>query len=124
MIAVIKKIIKGDKSLRDFQTAAIFKIRHAKGLYLAVIPFLGLFLGGYIYSTLSTKTSFAISVVELTGFLLTLPIVFYVFILYRCPRCGTVPTSTAKGTTGVLLFPKKCSKCHAPLLPEHKWSQD
>ena len=120
MIAVFKKIIKGDKLLSDSQASAIFKSRHAKGLYLAIIPFFGCFLSAYLAAYLKNNHSLS-SVAFTFGAIQGLTIVFYVFILYRCPRCGTVPTSSAKGTTGVLLFPKKCSKCHAPLLPDHKW---
>lgn len=43
---------------------------------------------------------------------------------YRCPRCGDPPKSSQAGTSGVLLFPRKCSKCGAPLMPDHKWAQD
>lgn len=43
---------------------------------------------------------------------------------YRCPRCGDPPKSSQTGTSGVLLFPRKCSKCGAPLMPDHKWAQD
>jgi hypothetical protein len=43
---------------------------------------------------------------------------------YRCPRCGDPPKSSQVGTSGVLLFPKKCSKCGALLMPDHKWAQD
>jgi hypothetical protein len=48
----------------------------------------------------------------------------YVRFVYRCPRCGTVPSSGVAGTTGILLFPRKCQKCDAPLLPRHRWAQD
>lgn len=43
---------------------------------------------------------------------------------YRCPRCGDPPKSSQAGTSGVLLFPRKCSKCGAPLMSDHKWAQD
>lgn len=123
MIAVFKKLIKGDKSLSDSQATAIFKNRHAKGWYLAIIPFFGFFLSIYLVAYFKNNPVLS-SIGFGLGWIQGLAVYFYVAILYRCPRCGTVPTSSAKGTTGVLLFPKKCSKCHAPLLPEHKWRQD
>jgi ribosomal protein S27AE len=43
---------------------------------------------------------------------------------YRCPRCGDPPKSHQGGTSGILIFPRKCSKCGAPLMPNHKWAQD
>jgi ribosomal protein S27AE len=43
---------------------------------------------------------------------------------YRCPRCGDPPKSRQAFTSGVLIFPRKCSKCGAPLMPDHKWAQD
>jgi hypothetical protein len=43
---------------------------------------------------------------------------------YRCPRCGDPPKSRQAFTSGVLIFPRKCSKCAAPLMPDHRWAQD
>jgi len=50
--------------------------------------------------------------------------VFYVLFRYRCPRCNAVPKSNQIGASGVLLFPKKCANCEAPLMPDHPWAQE
>lgn len=123
MIAALMQYIKGNSSLSDSEVADTFKKRHAKGLYLAVIPFGGFFAMAYVGVLVQNHSVLSI-ITFAFGWVLGLTIFFYIAILYRCPRCGTVPTSSAKGTTGVLLFPKKCSKCHAPLLPDHKWGQN
>lgn len=43
---------------------------------------------------------------------------------YRCPRCNRVPRSAATATRGVLLFPRRCANCGAPLMPTHPWATD
>jgi hypothetical protein len=48
----------------------------------------------------------------------------YILLRYRCPRCNAIPNSSQTGTSGILLFPRKCSKCGAPLMPNHRWAQD
>lgn len=121
MIAKLQRYIKGDPSLQDSEVASEFGKRHARGLYLAVIPFVGFFgiivISSSVFHRVEPVTFFLAWFCMLAAF-------FYIVFVYRCPRCGTIPTSSKPMTTGVLLFPKKCSKCNAPLLPNHRWGQD
>jgi hypothetical protein len=106
-----------DCTLSDEETSRLFARRHGLGLWCGALPFLG-FFGAIWLSMDGNPWAFACAwLFGLTAFV-------YVGLIYRCPRCGTVPSSSTRGTTGVLLFPKKCPKCKAPLLPKHRWAQD
>ena len=108
-----------DATLRPEQVTATFAKRHRFGFWAAGIPFAVLFVIGVLLVKKMIEGG-AVPFIWLSG----LTILTYVHFVYRCPRCGEVPKSSTPGTTGVLLFPKKCSKCNAPLLPNHKWGQD
>lgn len=58
-------------------------------------------------------------------FLVLLMIVLFAFVVlrYRCPRCNAVPNSSQAGTGGILLFPRECANCGAPLMQSHPWAQ-
>lgn len=44
---------------------------------------------------------------------------------HRCPRCRAIPSTNREGyTQSVLLFPRRCGKCGAPLLPHHPYGQE
>lgn len=108
-----------DANLRSEQVAAIFAKRYRLGLWFAGIPFATVVVIGVLLvkKIIGNEAGLLFICCVLT-------ILAYIHFIYRCPRCGEVPKSSTPGTTGVLLFPKKCSKCHAPLLPHHKWGQD
>lgn len=107
----------GNPDLSDGEASQIFLFRWKLGLWLFLIPFLCSF------------ATFAISLeggnwpIFLGAGLLFIAII-YISIIYRCPRCGVVPKSSAAWTSGVLLFPRRCSNCKATLLPSQYWSQD
>ena len=119
MISKIMQLIMGDSELSDDAAKTQFALRYKLGFWFAVLPAFGFFGSSF----LASKFPWGVYIL-LFGFLCFLTVFAYVVLLYRCPRCGTVPTSTKSGTTGILLFPKKCSKCKAPLLPDHRWGQD
>jgi ribosomal protein S27AE len=120
MIATILRWIKGDASLDDAKVVAEFRKRHRAGIYFVMIPMVFIVAIAFLVATKKPGTEVLGDVVGI----LILTVFFYSLLYYRCPRCGTTPTSSKVGTTGVLLFPKKCSKCGAPLLPNHRWGQD
>lgn len=98
-----------------------FALRYKLGLWFGVVPFLG-FIGAtaLLYLFPSSATPF-----YMAGAVLCFHCVFlYVAVLYRCPRCGTQPTSSTPGTTGILLRPKRCAKCGATLLASGRRRQD
>jgi hypothetical protein len=108
-----------ESTLSDEETSRRFTRRHGLGLWCAVLPFFGSFAAGWLFIKLDGNLwAFA------CGWFFIVSALVYVGLIYRCPRCGTVPSSSTPGTTGVLLFPKKCPKCKAPLLPKHRWAQD
>jgi hypothetical protein len=108
-----------DGSLSDEEASRRFKRRHGLGLWCGVLPLFGFFAAGLLFIKLDGNLlAFA------CGWFLGLTLLVYIGAVYRCPRCGTVPSSSVPGTSGVLLFPKKCPKCKAPLLPNHRWAQD
>lgn len=108
-----------DSGLDDAETSRRFMRRHSLGSWCGVLPFIGFFVAGFLFSKFNGHIgAFA------AGWICGLLLLAYVGLVYRCPRCGTVPSSSKPGTTGVLLFPKKCPKCKAPLLPHHRWGQD
>lgn len=108
-----------DSALSEEETSCRFIRRHKLGLWCGVLPLFGFF--GAVW--LSIKLDGNPWAFACAWFFFFLAFV-YLGLVYRCPRCGTVPSSSAPGTTGVLLFPKKCPKCKAPLLPKHRWAQD
>jgi hypothetical protein len=117
---IFQKSFISNSSLTDAEVADEFRIRHRRGLFFAVLPFCMVLLIAYLLYVDKEQYEW---LVPMTG--VGLLIVFlYAMIYYRCPRCGATPISSQFGTTGVLLFPKKCAKCKAPLLPDHKWGQD
>lgn len=109
-----------DESLNDEKTAQLFAKRYALRFWCGVLPFVTFFSTILWASRFKADEIYAFNL----GWLCGLTILAYIHFIYRCPRCGEVPYSSTPGTTGVLLFPKKCCKCHAPLLPDHKWGQD
>jgi hypothetical protein len=114
-----EEYLRRDSSLGDAEASRRFALRHRLGLWFGVLPFLGFFLAGFVFAKFNGHLgAFA------AGWICGLLLLAYVGLMYRCPRCGTVPSSSKPGTTGVLLFPKKCPKCKAPLLPNHRWGQD
>lgn len=108
-----------DGRLGDAETSRRFALRHKLGLWFGLMPFVGFFASGWIFMKFDGN-----SVAFGTAWFCGLLLIAYVALIYRCPRCGTVPSSSKRGTTGVLLFPKKCPRCKAPLLPNHRWGQD
>jgi hypothetical protein len=106
-----------DDTLSDDEVSRRFAARHRLGLWMALLPFVAFFgtafisLEGRVWPVFVGAGCIAAALA-------------YVGFLYRCPRCGTVPSSSVAGTTGILLFPKKCPKCDVPLLPRHRWAQD
>ncbi len=82
------------------------------------IPVLAIYVFGY------PKQAYENSVVFVCLTLSFVLSIFYFLFRFRCPRCNAVPASCEPGTSGILLFPKKCGKCGAPLLPDHPWAQD
>jgi hypothetical protein len=115
----VKNYIGKDTDLSNEETSRRFTKRHALGLWCAVLPFFGFFAAGY-----GLKQSNGHIAAELALWACGLTAFFYIALMYRCPRCGEVPSSAKRGTSGVLLFPKRCSQCKAPLLPNHRWGQD
>ena len=105
-----------DESLSDEETSQLFAKRYALRFWCGVLPFVTFFSSILLAAHFKSAGIFFF----ILGWLCGLTMLAYVHFIYRCPRCGEVPT----GTTGVLLFPKMCCKCDAPLLPHHKWGQD
>lgn len=112
--------IKGNSGLAPEETQWIFRKRHKKGWLLFLTPFATFAIFVLLQASRLIESNFAFVITILVFSVMF----FYALVYYRCPRCGTTPTSSRPGTTGVLLFPKKCSKCKAPLLPDHRWAQD
>ncbi|MFC5606214.1 hypothetical protein [Variovorax soli] len=110
-----------EPTLSDKEAARRFAKRHSLGLWLAVVPGIGFFIAGFLPTKLTASGVPAWIVV---GVLCFVPLFFYVTVIFRCPKCGAHPTSSTPGTTGLLILPKRCAKCKAPLLPEHRWGQD
>lgn len=109
-----------DESLNDEETAQLFAKRYALRFWCGVLPFVTFFSIPLLVKYFAADEAYAFDL----GLLCGLTMLAYVHFIYRCPRCGQVPYSSTPGTMGVLLVPKKCCKCHAPLLPHHKWGQD
>jgi hypothetical protein len=70
-----------------------------------------------------SKESYEAWGLHYTGFLIFVAVPYILF-RYRCPRCNAVPGFSQAGTSGVPLFPERCSNCGAPLLPNHRLAQD
>ena len=115
----VKNYIGKDADLSNEETSRRFTKRHALGLWCVVLPFFGFFAAGY-----GLKQSNGHLGVVFACWACFFTMFIYVALVYRCPRCGEVPSSAKRGTSGVLLFPKRCSQCKAPLLPNHRWGQD
>jgi hypothetical protein len=116
-------LIGWDENLAKSEVPAIFKRRHKTAFWNGVIPVICFGLIGY-FGTLDPSLKsyeFYIFFAALFCFLWA-----YIFLMlsYRCPRCGQIPYSSLSRTGGILLFPKKCCKCKAPLLPDHPWAQE
>lgn len=109
-----------DLSLSSDKAAQLFAKRYALRFWCAGLPF-GTFFSTILWSYYCETAEIFTFIL---GWLCGLTILAYIHFVYRCPRCGEVPKSSTPGTTGVLLFPKKCSRCHAPLLPNHRWGQN
>ena len=120
MLSKFLHCIKGNPKLNDAEVANEFCKRHSAGIYFGLLP---LFLF-FFFIWLATQEILPQWVCFGMGLMSHVVVFFYVMIYYRCPRCGSTPISSQFGTTGVLLFPKKCAKCKAPLLPDHKLGQD
>lgn len=120
MMNQLMLLIKGNSRLTTEDTQREFKKRHKNGLLFFLIPF-AIFAGLICFPQGPGVNE---TVVVSLAFCAFFVMFFYALVFYRCPRCGTTPTSSQPGTSGVLLFPKKCSKCKAPLLPDHRWAQD
>jgi hypothetical protein len=112
--------IKGDSRMSAEDAGKDFKNRYVKGSFLFLFPMAMFFLLNWLIAS-HRVDSLIFSLMSVFSFFVMF---FYALVYYRCPRCGTTPTSSQAGTTGVLLFPKRCSKCKAPLLPDHRWAQD
>lgn len=108
--------LTGNPNLKRDEVAVEFRKRHSLLMYVVVLPWLLGMLLAYFREY--------ISYLEIWILVLLLINAFYLLIYYRCPRCGSTPISSQFGTIGILLFPKKCAKCKAPLLPDHRWGQD
>ncbi|QDL55361.1 hypothetical protein [Rhodoferax aquaticus] len=120
MIRRIVLWIKGNPSLNADEAREEFRKRHKHGVFFFLIPMI-LFSVFVIFPKGNLLSEETLVSLAFTAFFV---LFFYTMLYYRCPRCGTTPTSSKPGTTGVLLFPKKCSRCGAPLLPNHRWGQD
>jgi hypothetical protein len=120
MINQLMLWIKGNSRLTTEDTQREFKKRHKKGLLFFLIPFAAFSALVFFQASrlIESNSAFVFTILVFSVMF------FYALVFYRCPRCGTTPTSSQPGTSGVLLFPKKCSKCKAPLLPDHRWAQD
>jgi amino acid permease len=112
--------VKGDSLMSAENAGKEFKNRYRRGLFLFLIPMAMFFLVNWLIAS-QRVDSLIFSLMSVVSFFV---LFFYALVYYRCPRCGTTPTSSRPGTTGVLLFPKICSKCKAPLLPDHRWAQE
>lgn len=108
------------QSLDDIEVQKNFRKRHAAGFWFGVVPIFTFFLMAS-WPVLFGEDDIASFVLGGIAFLI---VFLYIYLVYRCPRCGSVPRSSKLGTGGVIPFPKKCWKCHAPLLPNHRWGQD
>lgn len=117
---IFQKLFFADLSLTDKEVENEFRTRHRRALLFVVLPLCVVLTIAYLIYEDKKRYEW---LVPMTGIGMLI-IFFYVMIYYRCPRCGSTPISSQFGTTGVLLFPKKCAKCKAPLLPDHKLGQE
>lgn len=109
-----------DQDLDDAEVQQIFRKRHAAGFWLGIVPIITFFLMA-LWPVLFGNDDIISFVLGGVVFLIAF---FYIHLVYRCPRCDSVPRSSKFGVGGVIPFPKRCWKCHAPLLPGHRWGQD
>ena len=121
ILVAVKNGWLADPGLSNDETSKQFGKRHALGLWLGILPGIGFFASTWLGVKLEPRAGHLIFVL---GVLCFFCLFLYVLVLYRCPRCGTHPTSSVPGTSGLLFFPKKCPRCKAPLVPNHRWAQD
>jgi TRAP-type uncharacterized transport system fused permease subunit len=101
------------------ENVRIFKKRHKLAVWMVFLP-LALLLMNFV----SEKYYFGYSAkMFVLDIIWILPLLFYMFVIYRCPKCGQTPYSSQNRAQGVLFFPKKCVRCKAPLLPDHPFGQ-
>ncbi|WP_143694868.1 hypothetical protein [Variovorax sp. JS1663] len=107
-----------DETIADNLLSKRFRKRHRLGIACIAFP-LGycFFLVPIMVKMIDPRIAIALACIFISLAL------SYIHSIYRCPRCGTRPIGGVPGTTGILLFPKKCSKCKGPLLSDDKWSQ-
>ena len=120
MVGVVVAAHRGWMIRPELSDAAVpqeFSKRYALGLWLGLLPAIGFFAGIYLGINVSEGAPyfFALAVVCFHC------LFFYVAVLYRCPRCGTIPTSTIPGTTGIPFRPQRCNKCRGELLSVDRW---
>lgn len=121
IVVALKNGWLADPALSNDETSRRFAKRHALGIWLGVLPGIGFFASIWLGVKLKQGAGHLSFVV---GVLCFFCLFLYVLVLYRCPRCGTHPSSSIPGTSGLLFFPKKCPRCKAPLVPNHRWAQD
>lgn len=121
IVVALKNGWLADPALSNDETSRRFAKRHALGLWLGVLPGIGFFVSIWLGVRLEQGAGHLSFVL---GVLCFFCLFLYVLVLYRCPRCGQHPSSSIPGTSGLLFFPKKCSRCKAPLVPNHRWGQD
>ncbi len=105
--------------LTDAETSIAFKARR-RLIRLPMVLFLLCLILDFSVDALHTFPEGYELIQMIIGFVFCLLTIY----TYRCPRCGDPPKSKQAFTSGVLIFPRKCSKCGAPLMPDHKWAQD
>jgi hypothetical protein len=104
----------------------IFKRRHKIALIAAILAVPGNIAYSYFFRIIVgiPKESYEDNYLFIFNVATLFFAFFYTCLRYRCPRCNAVPKSDQVGTSGVLLFPKKCANCDAPLMPHHRWAQE
>jgi lipopolysaccharide export LptBFGC system permease protein LptF len=117
---IFRKLFISDLFLTDNEVSEEFRRRHRKAFFYVLLPVCAVLAIAYLIYEDKKHYEWLAPIAGLALLILF----FYVMIYYRCPRCASTPISTQFGTTGVLLFPKKCAKCKAPLLPDHKFGQE
>lgn len=101
-----------------------FAKRHAIALFLIFMGAIGNFVLTYLCLRIFniSKADYEGNGFALFNALAIASGVFYCLFQYRCPRCNKIPQSIEAG--GILLFPRKCHYCEAPLMPDSRWAQD
>jgi hypothetical protein len=107
------------------QIKAIFAKRHKISVILLLVGLAPFFLLPVVFDQLGIPRNGAIvEFVIICQAFQMIGTISYIMLRYRCPRCNAVPNSCQPGTSGILLFPRGCAKCGAPLLPDHRWAQE